>query len=113
MAMQHEENFQEKKRAVLLAQCTARSLDGTGRTPAEAAEFAVGFMERQEHRRLGNIKKAKVRAKLRSLLWRAWATYRPIFGGVALGYTSLREQHVYRTLPCSHMSVQCMRMAVS
>ena len=39
--------------------------------------------------------RAKLRAQLRSLLWRAWARYRPIFGGVALGYTSLREQHVY------------------
>ena len=35
-------------------------------------------------------------AKLRSLLWRAWAQYRPIFGGDALGYTSLREQYVYK-----------------
>ena len=36
------------------------------------------------------------RAKLRWLLWRAWARYRPIFGGAVLKYTSLREQHVYR-----------------
>ena len=37
-----------------------------------------------------------VRAKLRSLLWRAWAQWRPIFGGSALYYTSLREQYVYK-----------------
>ncbi len=42
-------------------------------------------------------KRAAMRAaKLRSLLWRAWAQYRPIFGGDALGYTSLREQYVYK-----------------
>ena len=35
-------------------------------------------------------------AKLRSFLRRAWAQWRPIFGGAALGYTSLREQHVYK-----------------
>ena len=29
-------------------------------------------------------------------VWRAWARYRPIFGGVVLRYTSLREQYVYR-----------------
>ena len=42
------------------------------------------------------MRRAKLRAKLRSLLWRAWARYRPIFGGVVLRYTSLREQYVYR-----------------
>jgi hypothetical protein len=36
------------------------------------------------------------RAKLRWLLWRAWAQYRPIFGGAVLRYTSLREQYVYK-----------------
>ena len=42
------------------------------------------------------VRRAELRAKLRSLLWRAWARYRPIFGGVVLRYTSLREQYVYR-----------------
>mgnify|MGYP006903294262 CR=1 FL=1 len=42
------------------------------------------------------MRRAELRAKLRSLLWRAWARYRPIFGGVVLRYTSLREQYVYR-----------------
>ena len=37
-----------------------------------------------------------VQSPLCSLLWRAWARYRPIFGGVVLRYTSLREQYVYR-----------------
>ena len=37
-----------------------------------------------------------MRAKLRGIFWRAWAQWRPIFGGSALYYTSLREQYVYK-----------------
>ena len=53
-------------------------------------------MARSEQKRLKRIAKEKVHAKLRSLLWRAWAQWRPIFGGSALYYTSLREQYVYK-----------------
>ena len=38
----------------------------------------------------------KIRAKLRDLLWHAWASWRPIYGGATLYYTSLREQYVYK-----------------
>ena len=33
---------------------------------------------------------------IRRLLWRAWAGWRPIYGGAVLYYTSLREQCVYK-----------------
>ena len=41
-------------------------------------------------------RKRKLLVKLRSILWRAWARWRPIFGGSVLYYTSLREQYVYK-----------------
>ena len=44
----------------------------------------------------GLLRRAKARVKLRSILWRAWWKYRPVYGGVSLGYTSLREQYVYK-----------------
>ena len=34
--------------------------------------------------------------KLRSMLRRAWAQWRPIHGGTVLGYTSLKQQYVYK-----------------
>ena len=48
-----------------------------------------------ERKRLKRARRKKVRAKVRALLWRAWAQRRPISGGAVLYYTSLREQHVY------------------
>ena len=79
------QDYQEKKRAAMLLkqQCAiARRLGG--------------LMWRTNIRSEEVVRRAKLRVKLRSLLWRAWARYRPIFGGVVLGYTSLREQHVYK-----------------
>jgi hypothetical protein len=73
-------DFQEKKRAALVAKQEAAIASRLGWWTHGSQDVA---------------KRAKLRAKLRSLLWRAWARYRPIFGGVTLGYTSLREQHVY------------------
>ena len=29
-------------------------------------------------------------------MWRAWARWKPIYGGTVLYYTSLREQYVYK-----------------
>ena len=74
--------FQEKKRAALFA---AGGHHGSGTLRRAEAYF-------QRHGRHPWL----ARAKLRWLLWRAWAQYRPIFGGAVLKYTSLREQHVYR-----------------
>ena len=37
-----------------------------------------------------------LRVKLRSIFWRAWRSYRPIYGGKRLGCLSLKEQRVYR-----------------
>ena len=72
--------FQQKKRNALLQHYAGRP----------------DIVERLERKRLESRAKKKVRAKLRSLLWRAWAQWRPIFGGTALYYTSLREQYVYK-----------------
>ena len=84
-SQQRLQEFQEKKQKALLLkhQCAlARRLGGVmWRTNIRSEEV---------------VQRAKLRVKLRSLLWRAWAQYRPIFGGAVLGYTSLREQHVYK-----------------
>ena len=54
--------------------------------------MAQVVLEHQERRFW--IKKA--RARLRDVFWRAWhAQYRPVWCGL-IGWTSLREQHVYR-----------------
>ena len=74
------QEYQERKRAALVAKQQA------------AITSRLGWWTHGSQDIPG---RAKLRAKLRSLLWRAWARYRPIFGGVTLGYTSLREQHVY------------------
>ena len=75
--------YQEKKRAELFAK------KPYGKTPKGIARHEAVFQKRGHHSALAV-------AKLRWLLWRAWARYRPIFGGIALGYTSLREQYVHR-----------------
>ena len=75
--------FQKKKRAVLFAR------KKYGNSAKNIARHETLFQRKGYHVALAV-------AKLRWLLWRAWARYRPIFGGVALGYTSLREQYVYR-----------------
>ncbi len=73
--------FQAKKRAQLLRTHGQDELDRLDR----------------EHEAMKKEKAAAAaRAKLRALLWRGWTQYRPIFGGTALGYTSLREQYVYK-----------------
>jgi hypothetical protein len=41
-------------------------------------------------------RRAMLRVKLRSIFWRAWRSYRPIYSGKRLGYLSLKEQRVYR-----------------
>ena len=75
--------FQELKRAALLQQ-----LQAGGSTLG----MAQVVLEHQERRFW--IKKA--RARLRDVFWRAWhAQYRPVWCGL-IGWTSLREQHVYR-----------------
>ena len=80
---QRLQEFQQKKRAVIFAASKC------GSNPNGVARCERIFQVRGHHRALA-------RAKLRWLLWRAWARYRPIYGGTALGYTSLREQYVYR-----------------
>ena len=75
--------YQQKKRAAtFLARCPHLN------------QVAVDRMERN-FQRCGHHRLLAL-GKLRWLLWRAWARWRPIFGGVALGYTSLREQYVYK-----------------
>ena len=71
--------FQKKKRAEIFATKYGKHV----------ARHEVLFQLRGHHPLLA-------RAKLRWLLWRAWAQYRPIFGGAVLRYTSLREQYVYK-----------------
>jgi hypothetical protein len=73
--------YQEKKRAALLAQY---GKNGTARF-----ERIFQAKKRKE-------KRAAARAKLRDVFWRAWASWKPIFGGTVLYYTSLREQYVYK-----------------
>ena len=73
--------FQKKKRAEIFATKYGNS--------ANVARHEALFQRRGRHPLLA-------RAKLRWLLWRAWAQYRPIFGGAVLRYTSLREQYVYK-----------------
>ena len=80
LSAQRLQEFQEKKRAEQLA-----------RQVAAIRPHRSPFMPLKELER-----RAKLRVQLRSLFWRAWARYKPIFGGVALGYTSLREQYVYK-----------------
>jgi len=72
--------FQQKKRAELF---------GAKYGESSIARHEQLFQKRGHHPLLA-------RAKLRRLLWSAWARYRPIFGGAVLRYTSLREQYVYR-----------------
>ena len=70
------QEFQQRKKAELVKRITeSGSLDA--RTPEERERRATQLV------------------KLRSIFWRAWARYKPVYGGVNLGYTSLREQHVY------------------
>ena len=77
-----------------------RGRGGHGTRGGGSASGARRFVEIVESRRLGKIATEKatkeVRAKLRGIFWRAWAQYRPIFGGAVLGYSSLREQYVYK-----------------
>ena len=61
----------------------------TGAYEASVARHESYFQKRGHHPVLA-------KATLRWLLWRAWAKWRPIFGGTLLQYTSLREQHVYK-----------------
>ena len=77
--------FQQKKRAAIFAAKYCRGCSD----PNTIARHEKYFQKYGWHVALAG-------AKLRWLLWRAWAQYRPIFGGPALQYTSLREQHVYR-----------------
>jgi hypothetical protein len=96
---QRLEEFLEKKRQAARAHCIATCWEGDqdrGMSAAESAARARAISESSERRRNKSHQRQRVRAKLRALLWRAWAQYRPIFGGAALGYTSLREQHVYK-----------------
>ena len=72
--------FQQKKRAAIF---------GVVCGPFSAMQCEKEFQRTGHHKLLA-------RAKLRWLLWRAWAWYRPIYGGPVLGYTSLREQYVYK-----------------
>ena len=76
--------FQQKKRAEIFAARYGGSTSGKSADRHEQIYQRKGWHP------------ALARAKLRAMLWRAWARYRPIYGGVVLGYTSLREQHVYR-----------------
>ena len=75
--------FQKKKRAELFAK------KSYGNTQKGITRHELKYQKQGHHPALAC-------AKLRWLLWRAWARYRPIFGGVVLGYTSLREQYVYQ-----------------
>ena len=74
--------FQQQKRAVAFGA-------KYGNSPERIARHELIFQRTGYHLLL-------LRAKLRWLLWRAWARYRPIYGGPVLGYTSLREQYVYK-----------------
>ena len=85
--------FQKKKRAEIF---TAKYGGGSGTLRRQEARF----QRRGYHEALAC-------AKLRWLLWRAWARYRPIFGGVVLGYTSLREQYVYKTPQSGGIGERC------
>jgi hypothetical protein len=98
-SQQRLEEFLEKKRQAARAWAIENCWEvdqEKGWTAAESEARALRIQERSERSRDKSHQKRRVRAKLRALLWRAWAQYRPIFGGVALGYTSLREQHVYK-----------------
>ena len=68
--------FQQKKRAEIFAARYGGSTSGKSADRHEQIYQRKGWHP------------ALARAKLRAMLWRAWARYRPIYGGVVLGYTT-------------------------
>ena len=74
--------FNQKKRAEIFAK-------KYGDSHKTVHRHEVLFQKRGHH-------PALAKAKLRWLLWRAWAQWRPVYGGTVLYYTSLREQYVYK-----------------